>query len=93
MAHGESQVRTFVDGHTEYASHAFEGSQQVHGTRAETGQHGPNLKEEYTHETPSLKPWQPQTDFSDVHAKIPAAVASHRLWLQVSVLLAPIHQL
>lgn len=43
--------------------------------------------------TPSLKPWQPQTDFSDVHVKIPAAVVLHRLWLQVSVLLAPIRPL
>lgn len=50
VTHSESQVWTFIDGHTEYAGHAFEGSQQVHGTGAEAREHGPNLKEEYTHE-------------------------------------------
>lgn len=47
LAHRESQVWPFVDGHTEHAGDAFEGHQQVHGTRAEAREHGPNLKEKH----------------------------------------------
>lgn len=46
MASGESQVGPFIDGRAEHASDAFEGRQQVHGARAEAGEHGPNLSEE-----------------------------------------------
>lgn len=48
VAHCESQIRMFVNSHTEYAGDAFEGCQQVHGTRTEAREHGPDLKEEYT---------------------------------------------
>lgn len=49
VAHRESQIWTLVNSHTEDAGDAFEGCQQVHGTRAEAGKHGPNLKEEHRH--------------------------------------------
>lgn len=49
VAHRESQIRTLVDGHAEDAGDAFEGRQQVHGTCAEAGEHGPNLKAEHRH--------------------------------------------
>lgn len=49
VAHCESQIRTFVNSHTEYTGNAFEGCQQVDGTRTEAREHGPDLKEEYTH--------------------------------------------
>lgn len=41
---GEPQVGPLVDGGAEHASDAFEGRQQVHGTRAEAREHGPNLR-------------------------------------------------
>lgn len=50
VAHRESQIRTLVDGHTECAGDAFKGSQQVHGMCTEAREHGPNLKEESTHQ-------------------------------------------
>ena len=50
VTHGESQIRTLVDGHTESAGDAFKGSQQVYRMCTEARQHGPNLKEERTHQ-------------------------------------------
>lgn len=45
LAHDESQVGTLINGHAEDAGDAFKGCQQVHGTCAEAGEHGPDLKE------------------------------------------------
>lgn len=62
VAGGEPQVGHLVDGGAENAGDAFEGRQQVHGTRAEAGEHRPDLKGRDTHvdscETGSL--WQRQ---------------------------------
>ena len=44
LAHCEPQVWLFIDGYTNGAGEAFERHQQVHGTRAEAREHGPNLK-------------------------------------------------
>lgn len=47
LADCESQVWPFINSHAQCAGDAFEGCQQVHGTRTETREHGPNLKEEH----------------------------------------------
>lgn len=44
LAQRESQIWTFVDGHSEGTSNSFERGQEVYRTCAEAGQHGPNLK-------------------------------------------------
>ena len=92
LAYDESQVGTFVDSHAEDASDAFEGCQQVHGTCAEAGEHGPDLKENQDILNISFT-WALYSDFWSSVIKLPVAVESGKLWPQVSVLLAPTPQL
>lgn len=99
VAGGEPQVGSLVDGGAEHAGHAFEGRQQVHGTRAEAREHGPNLggggwRNTRGDSSDTGSPWQPQKrSAGGSSVELPAAATSRRLWLQASVPLAPVLQL
>lgn len=95
VAGGEPQVGPLVDGGAEDAGDAFKGRQQVHGTRAEAREHGPNLGEGGTCAlfrhgvaVATAKRGSPRW-----RVELPAAVTSRRLWPQASVPLAPVLQL